>query len=313
MASREHLKRLSAGARAWNAWRRDSPGTRPDLTGADLRKRSLRDFDLHDANLSAADLSDVSFRRGDLTRASLVKAKLSRTLFSATRLRGTKFHKARLYETVFANVTLSDARGLSNVVHYGPSVIDHRTFERSGDVPLVFLQGCGLPDSLIQGTRQMQAEAVRYQSCFISYSSQDEEFAKRLHADLQASGARCWFAPKDMPIGAKIRDALDVAIREMAKAVLVLSANTLSSSWVEKEFETAFEEERRRGTMLLLPIRLDAAPLTSDLPWVADIRRSRNIGDFSGWRIDAEYRQALARLLLALTEPPARGPQAPVN
>jgi hypothetical protein len=36
-------------------------------------------------------------------------------------------------------------------------------------------------------------QTIQHYSCFISYSTQDEEFAKRLHAYLQ------WFAPDDRP------------------------------------------------------------------------------------------------------------------
>jgi hypothetical protein len=53
---------------------------------------------------------------------------------------------------------------------------------------------------------------MRLYSCFISYSSKDQLFADRLHADLQDKGVRCWFAPHDLPIGAKTRDAIDEAI-----------------------------------------------------------------------------------------------------
>src|SRR5262249_26786255 len=52
---------------------------------------------------------------------------------------------------------------------------------------------------------------TNFDSCFISYSSKDEAFVERLYADLQNKGVRCWFAPHDMPIGAKIIDALDEA------------------------------------------------------------------------------------------------------
>ena len=31
--------------------------------------------------------------------------------------------------------------------------------------------------------------------------------------DLQAKGVRCWFAPEDMKIGAKMLDTIDQAIR----------------------------------------------------------------------------------------------------
>jgi len=38
----------------------------------------------------------------------------------------------------------------------------------------------------------------------ISYSSQDEDFARRLHADLQAKVVSRWFVPEDMRIGAEM-------------------------------------------------------------------------------------------------------------
>lgn len=300
MANDEHRKALNEGVVHWNAWRRADRRARPDLSGLDLRKRSLRDLDLRNVNLSGSDLRDVTFRRSDLSGANLCDSKLNRAFFSGTKVRHTRFARARLYETVFANVDLSTALGLDEAIHRGPSVVDQRTLARSRDLSLAFLQGCGLPDSLIREARQ-GAHRLPYRSCFISYSSQDHEFASRLHADLQAAGVRCWFAPKDMPIGAEIRDSLDIAIREMSRVILVLSENTLESGWVKKEFETAFEEEARRKEPILLPIRLDTAALSSSRAWVADVRRTRNIGDFSAWRDHVQYKQAVARLLNALS------------
>jgi hypothetical protein len=138
--------------------------------------------------------------------------------------------------------------------------------------------------------------------CFISYSSKDEAFAKRLHADLENASIRCWFAPHDLPIGAKIRPSIDKAIRESGRVVLVLSANAISSGWVEKEVETTFEKEVITGRTLLLPIRLDAAIMEARDGWAADIRRQRNIGDFTGWRDRQSYNAALSRLLVSLDQ-----------
>jgi hypothetical protein len=148
----------------------------------------------------------------------------------------------------------------------------------------------------------MRTDSNRYWSCFISYSSEDEAFAQLLHRDLQEKGVRCWFAPKDMRIGAKIRDTIDEAIREMGKLLLVLSESATSSTWVEKEFETAFEEEKRRGEPVVFPIRLDDSPLTSKKSWMADIRRTRNIGNFSEWQDRSRYRKALTGLLRDLVK-----------
>lgn len=137
-------------------------------------------------------------------------------------------------------------------------------------------------------------------SCFISYSSKDKAFAERLHADLKQAGIPCWFAPHDLVIGAKIRPTIDKAIRENSRVILILSVNSMASSWVEKEVETAFEREGATGTTILLPVRLDAAIMDAQEGWAADIRRQRNIGDFTAWQDERSYASGLTRLLESL-------------
>ena len=100
-------------------------------------------------------------------------------------------------------------------------------------------------------------QPIQFYSCFISYSVKDQDMAERLHADLQNKGVRCWFAPHDLPIGAKILDGIDEAIRLRDKVLLILSEHSIKSDWVEDEVTTAFEEERKRGQPMLFPIRLD--------------------------------------------------------
>ena len=251
MANQKHVELLKQGVHPWNAWRKDHLSVQPDLSGANLRASMLRSADLSSSNLSGSDLRDTNLRHADLSRAQLHGAKLYRAFISDTRLDETSFDYAILYETVFADVTLSTAKHLATCIHKGPSVIDHRTIARSSGLPLEFLRGCGLPDFLIAEALEPRRNTAKYSSCFISYSSKDQEFADRLYADLQSRGVRCWFAPKDIPIGAKFRDAIDEGIREREKVLLILSEHAVSSSWVEKEVETAFEEEQRRQDLLL--------------------------------------------------------------
>ncbi|MCX7424003.1 MAG: hypothetical protein NT013_31355 [Planctomycetia bacterium] len=44
-------------------------------------------------------------------------------------------------------------------------------------------------------------QPIQYQSCFVSDSSQDEEFARRRHEKMRGEKLRVWFAPEDMPGG----------------------------------------------------------------------------------------------------------------
>ena len=118
-----------------------------------------------------------------------------------------------------------------------------------------------------------------------------------MHADLQGKSVLCWFAPEDMEIGAKIRDTIDEAIRLRDKVLLVLSEASVVSSWVEDEVDKAFEEERQRGQVVLFPVRLDDVVLTTNQAWAAKLRRSRNVGDFRGWKNHDAYQLALERVL----------------
>jgi hypothetical protein len=138
---------------------------------------------------------------------------------------------------------------------------------------------------------------IEFYSCFISYSSKDQEFAERLHADLRDKNVRCWFAPENLKIGDRLRPAFDEAIRVHDKLMVLLSENSVSSPWVEKEVETAFEKERREKRTVLFPIRLDDAVMETNEAWAADIRRGRHIGDFRDWKNHDSYKKAFERLL----------------
>ena len=64
MANDEHVAILKKGVEAWNAWRRENPDIRPDLSEANLRDWDLRIVDLSktcliDTDLSMALLSDA--------------------------------------------------------------------------------------------------------------------------------------------------------------------------------------------------------------------------------------------------------------
>jgi hypothetical protein len=117
--------------------------------------------------------------------------------------------------------------------------------------------------------------------------------------DLKKAGFECWFAPHDVPIGAKIRSEIDEAIRTREQVVLILSKHSIASAWVEKEVETTFENETTAGHSLLFPVRIDSEVLITQQAWAADIRRQRHIGDFSKWRNEGQYEAALQRLISA--------------
>jgi hypothetical protein len=273
-----------------------------DLVGADLTDANLTEAILCDARLIGADLSETVLIHADLTDATLTDANLTSADLESADLRrvnltGANLTQVEFGDTVLADLDLSVAKGLEATIHWGPSIIDYRTLQKSGQLPLSFLRGCGLPNNLIEYLPSLLNQPIQFYSCFISYSSKEEEFARRLHADLQDKGIRCWFAPENMKIGDRIRTKIDEVIRLHEKLLLVLSANSINSDWVEKEVETAFEKERETESTVLFPVRLDDAVLESKAGWAADIKRARHIGDFRRWKDHDGYRRAFERLL----------------
>lgn len=145
--------------------------------------------------------------------------------------------------------------------------------------------------------KQLSTEkSDKFHSCFISYSSKDELFAKKLHQELRDSGIRCWFAPEDMKIGSPLRKTISEQIHLQDKLIIILSDNSIKSQWVSDEVEKAYEEEKRNGVLKLFPIRLDNSVFSSQDDWAETIRLQRHIGDFSKWKETDEFNIALKRL-----------------
>jgi TIR domain-containing protein/pentapeptide repeat protein len=259
---------------------------------------------LYRANLSRADLSLTNLSHAELMDANLSQAILAGTILYDADLSGAIVEDAYLSGTIFGDTVLSKVSGLERCRHRGPSVIDFQTLQNSGPIPIQFLRDIGLPDNLIDYLPSLLSQAIQFYSCFISYSSKDEVFAQRIHADLQSKGVRCWFAPHDMPIGGKILDEIDKAIRLRDKVLLILSEHSINSDWVEDEVNTALEEERRRDQTVLFPVRLDEAVMETDEAWAAKLRASRNIGDFRHWKNHDRYVKSLKRVLRDLQAQP---------
>jgi hypothetical protein len=335
VADEEHVKRLRQGVAEWNALREASSIhadlSDVDLSGAkllganlyraDLSRANLRDAKLSGADLlcadlsyagltladlSGADLSSANLGGADLSGADLSRANLSSANFTGAGLSGADLSYADLFETIFSDVDLTGVIGLETCTHHGPSTIDHRTLQKSKQLPLPFLRGVGLPDRLINYLPSLLDQAIQYFSCFISYSAKDKEFTERLHADLQNNGVRCWFAPHDMPIGAKIWDAIDDAIKLRDKLLLILSRNSIKSDWVEDEVQKAFAEERDRKELVLFPVRIDDAVMETPEPWARRLRDQRSVGDFRRWKEHDAYKQSFERVVRDLTVPPAK-------
>ncbi len=348
MADQHQLEILKKGPQAWNEWRNQNRQTGVDLSGAALRGNALREADLRGADLrganlryadlSRADLSGADLHSADLSVADLTCADLSGASLSGTDLGGASLRgadlsgaslefanlraaqvtranlaAARLGRTLLADIDLSEAEGLDTVKHAGPSTIGIDTIYRSGgNIPDVFLRGCGVPDDFITYAKSLVGKAIGFYSCFISYSTLDQEFAERLYADLQAKGLRCWYFPETAKWGEPVWGEIDRGIKVYDKLVVICSRHSLVSGPVLREIERALQREDKEGGNVLFPLRIDDYLFDQwQHPRKADAL-AKVVGDFRGWDHAVEkYRLSFEKLLKALRAENAPSIQTP--
>jgi hypothetical protein len=104
--NQKHFDKLKEGVEAWNKWREENPGIKPDLSSANLRSKKLAWANLKGTNLEEADLRGANLREADLRGAELAMAKLGGAIFLRSNLEGAKLHHASLKETKFRHVNL---------------------------------------------------------------------------------------------------------------------------------------------------------------------------------------------------------------
>lgn len=318
--ARQYSKRRFEGLRKWREEMASSPRLRSpasffpdsiDLTGADLRGADLSGVTLyrarlHNANLAGAVLQHCDLSRSDLSGASLVEADLAHANFTDAELTGADLHGAVLFYTVLANVNLANVAGLHSVHIDGPLIMTIDTLYRSqGGVPEAFLRNAGVPEEIIDILPLIRNRpAIPCHSCFISYSTKDGDFARRLHSRMREANMRVWFAPEDLAGGKKLHEQLFSAIQVNDKLLLVLSPHSIQSEWVMTEMRKAREVEKKENRRKLFPIRLvDFDTLRSwscfDAESGKDLAvevREYFIPDFSNWKDHDAFEAAFARL-----------------
>jgi hypothetical protein len=240
-----------------------------DFRRADLRKAQFAGCDLSNANFAEADLSeanfrdakclDVDFSNANLSRSNFYQADLGGAKFIGANVFSTNFRDSKMGQTVFANLDMETCIGLDSVKHKAHSSISIECLYRSGSkLPFEFLKGVGLSQILLDYLPSLvQAGGpIQFHSCFISYSHNDEAFARRLWNSMRADRIRVWYAPEEIKGGEKLYEQIDRAISLHDKLLIILSKESISSNWVQTEIRRARKQEKRTGERKLFPIRL---------------------------------------------------------
>jgi hypothetical protein len=282
--------------------------TSANANGANFSGSNLTDAHLVGANFNGARFHNANLSGADFRHAQLRHAELLGTNLTGALLADVDFDNAKTRATIFSDIDLSAVKGLETVRHSGPSFVGVETIYRSmGKIPESFLRGCGVSDGFITHMHALvESEAgIQFYSCFISYASQDEEFARRLHHGMREAHLRVWFSPEDIQGGKELSEQIDSAIRIFDKLLIVLSEASLESEWVMTELRKGRKAERQSGKRKLFPVRL--VEMKTLQAWecidpdtgedLALTVRRYFIPDFSHWEENDRFNAAFGRLL----------------
>ncbi len=254
MANPTQLKILKKGVKAWNEWRKAHMSkaehidlSHEDFHGADLRGANLSQghpfganiywSDFVDADLSDARLNGANLSVANLNGAKLLRADLNGVNLNFATLKRSNLSCARIGWTSFGYVDFREVTGLDTVIHDAPSSIGIETLYMSqGEIPDKFLRDAGVREEIIDIARSIRnGPPIQWHSCFISYSTKDEEFVLRLHSRMREANMRVWFAREDLKGGKKLHEQLFEAIQMNDRLLIVLSEHSIQSDWVKNE------------------------------------------------------------------------------
>src|ERR1700732_243968 len=100
---------------------------------------------------------------------------------------------------------------------------------------------------------------------FISYSNLDKVQADATCAVLEASGIRCWIAPRDIVPGAEWGEAIILAINQCRVVILIFSSNANESPQIRREVERAVSKG-----IPVVPVRIEDIVPTDALAYFMD-------------------------------------------
>jgi hypothetical protein len=127
-------------------------------------------------------------------------------------------------------------------------------------------------------------------SVFLSHSSKDKAFTRKLAEKLRELGVRVWIDEAEINIGDSLQSKIAEAIEEPDYVAAVISHNSVQSSWVQRELQMAMSRELEDRAVRVLPILIEPCELPPFL-------RDKLYADFSD---PSDFDAPFAKLLRAL-------------
>ena len=125
---------------------------------------------------------------------------------------------------------------------------------------------------------------------FLSHSSKDKFFARKLADALKSHGVDVWIDEAEIKVGDSLTEKIGKAIETTQYFGVVLSENSVNSEWVKKELQIAIQKELSNKKVVVLPILLEPVEIPSFL-------KDKLYADFTNpENFDSEFNKILEAL-----------------
>jgi hypothetical protein len=136
-------------------------------------------------------------------------------------------------------------------------------------------------------------------SVFISHSSLDKPFVRRLERELRQNGVSVWLAERQIKVGHKISSRIQDGIDGSDYFLIAVSRNAVQSAWVNEELDSAHFKAVQDRRDSILPILVDDVQIPPRLRGYkyADFRTSFRKGIkelLEVFEIDKDYAATLS-------------------
>ena len=97
---------------------------------------------------------------------------------------------------------------------------------------------------------------------------------------MRGCGVDVWLDREKISVGDSVTLRISEGLEESEHVILILSANSASSTWVQREWTSALRSEIDSGRVIVLPARIDDCPVPSILAdkELADFRKDYHAG-----------------------------------
>jgi len=188
---------------------------------------------------------------------------------------------------------------LQDAMRKAATVAGEKNYEKGAIAPLVSWANSagaldlsvrveGLVAKAVAEKETRHVEHSHERVAFISHSTKDKPFVRKLAADLVASGVKVWVDEQRILVGDSIPEKIAQGLAESDFFLIVVSQNSINSAWVQKELSGALVNEIERRKVTVLPVKLDDASMPDSI-------KDKAYADFRG-----SYDEGLNKLIQSI-------------